>query len=85
MFLGGVILEQDENKNFIPKQYNPAEANKQKALEEEQEPKQSLVTASMLAQQAKARQSNENAASPNNNYLLANSVSGGQADITPSF
>ena len=53
------MLVQDENKNFIPQQYNPAEANKQKALQEEQEPKQSLVTASMLAQQSKARQSND--------------------------
>ena len=37
--VGGVVLEQDENKNFIPKQYNAAEANKVRQMEEEQEPK----------------------------------------------
>ena len=48
--LGGVVLEQDENDKLVAKPYNVAEANKKRALDEEQEPKQSLVTASILAQ-----------------------------------
>ena len=47
--LGGVVVEHDENDRLVAKPYNVNEVNKQKALEEEQQPKQSLVTASMLA------------------------------------
>lgn len=47
--LGGVVVEHDENDRLVAKPYNVNEVYKQKALEEEQQPKQSLVTASMLA------------------------------------
>ena len=50
MFIGGVVIEQNEEDRFVAKPYNAAEANRQKALEEEQQPKQSLATASYLAQ-----------------------------------
>jgi hypothetical protein len=56
--LGGVVLEHDEeNDRLVAKPYNVNEVNRQKQLDEEQEPKQSLVTASILAQQAKSRTS----------------------------
>ena len=73
------MLEQDENEQLVAKPYNVSEANKQKQLEEEQQPKHSLVTASMLAQQ-QARKSNDQGA----NYLPANSITASN-DITPSF
>ena len=43
------MIEQDEENRFVAKPFNVNEVNKQKAMEEEQEPKQSLVTASILA------------------------------------
>ena len=46
---GGVVLEHDENDRLIAKPYNLNEVNKQKAIDEENQPKQSLVTTSMLA------------------------------------
>lgn len=50
--LGGIVLEQDANsQQIVAKPFNVNEFNKQKAIEQEQEPKQSLVTASILAQQ----------------------------------
>jgi len=53
-----VVLEHDEeNDRLVAKPYNVNEVNRQKQLDEEQEPKQSLVTASILAQQAKSRTS----------------------------
>ena len=76
---GGVIVEQDENDRLVAKPYNVAEANKQRALEQEQAPVQSLVTASMMAMQNKVRASNDSG-----NYLMANSIRTGN-DISPSF
>lgn len=39
-FLGGVVLVQDENEGgFVAQPYNAAEANRLKALEEEEQPK----------------------------------------------
>lgn len=43
------MLEHDENDRLIAKPYNLNEVNKQKVIDEEQAPKQSLVTTSMLA------------------------------------
>ena len=37
--IGGVVVEQDENDRFVAKPFNVNEVNKQKAMEEEQEPK----------------------------------------------
>ena len=49
IIIGGVVLEHDENDRLIAKPYNLNEVNKQKVIDEEQAPKQPLVTASMLA------------------------------------
>ena len=84
-----MVLEHDENDRLIAKPYNLNEVNKQKAIDEEQQPKQSLVTTSMLAQQAKGRKSNDslgnNQNQMNNIYGMANSIHGASNDITPSF
>ena len=74
------MVEQDEENRFVAKPFNVNEVNKQKAMEEEQEPKQSLVTASMLAAQAKARGSTDEASRP----MVTNSITMSN-DITPSF
>jgi hypothetical protein len=74
------VVESDENDRLVAKPYNVAEANKQRAIDDEQAPKQSLVTASILAQQSKAHDSKGDAGG----YLLANSISAGH-DISPSF
>lgn len=74
------MIEQDENDRFVAKPFNVNEVNKQKAMEEEQQPKQSLVTASILATQAKARQSTD----PDKSPMMANSITMSN-DITPSF
>ena len=51
LFAGGVVIEKDnENERLVMKPLNVNEFNKQKALEEEAMPKQSLVTASIMAQ-----------------------------------
>ena len=42
------MVESDENDRLVAKPYNVAEANKQRAIDDEQAPKQSLVTASIL-------------------------------------
>ena len=44
-------MEQDENDRLVAKPFNAAEANRLKALEEEEMPKASLATVSLLAQQ----------------------------------
>ena len=80
--IGGVVVEPDENDRLVAKPYNVAEANKLKQQEMENAEVQSLVTASMLAQQQKARQSNDGPTQTN--YQFANSISGGN-DISPSF
>ena len=48
-YVGGVVVEKDENDQLVAKPYNINEAVKQKALEEEDMPKQSLAAASVLA------------------------------------
>ena len=78
-----MVVEQDENsERLVAKPYNAAEANRQKALEEEQEPKHSLATVSILAQQ-QARLSKESTRGPSTSFP-ANSIKVGN-DITPSF
>ena len=72
------MVEPDENDRLVAKPFNVNEVNKQKQQQMEEEPAQSLVTASILAQQ-KARTSNEG---PQN--VMANSISAGN-DISPSF
>ena len=48
--LGGIVLEQDDqNGRLIAKPFDAAEASRLKALEDEQQPKHSLGTASYLA------------------------------------
>ena len=83
-----MAIEQDQETHKITaKVYNPAEANKQRAIDEEEAPVQSLVTASMMAAQNQDRKSKGAAAGAQEGaggYLLANSISQGN-DISPSF
>ena len=49
-FAGGTVIEEGEDGKKVMKPYNPNEINKIVADDDENQPKHSLVTASILAQ-----------------------------------